>query len=106
MDFEGFLNAAAPGLYKYMMETEPQEILKIQHDKLIDQYRNYFAKWLQTILVECKSGGNVTSASFKRYRKEETPEKAIRFSTLEYKVQSDLINVPLYLAGRIKSYVN
>lgn len=45
MDFEEFLNAAAPGLYKYMMETEPQEILKIQHDKLIDQYRNYFAKW-------------------------------------------------------------
>ena len=28
--------------------------------------------------------------------------KAIRFSTLEYKKQEDMINVPLYLAGQIK----
>ena len=57
---------------------------------------------MQIIPVECKAGGNVTSASFKRYRREEKPERAIRFSQLEYKEQDDMINVPLYLACRIK----
>ena len=57
---------------------------------------------MQIIPVECKAGENVTSASFKRYRKEESPSLAIRFSTLQYKEQEDMINVPLYLAGRIK----
>lgn len=57
---------------------------------------------MQIIPVECKAGGNVTSASFKRYRRENNPELAIRFSTLEYKKQEDMLNVPLYLAGQIK----
>ena len=56
----------------------------------------------QIIPVECKAGGNVPSASFKRYRREENPDCAIRFSALEYKEQEDMINVPLYLADRIK----
>ncbi len=56
---------------------------------------------MQIIPVECKAGGNVTSASFKRYRREQKPELAIRFSQLEYKEQEDMINVPLYLACRI-----
>ena len=56
---------------------------------------------MQIIPVECKAGGNVTSASFKRYRRENTPELAIRFSPLEYKKQEDMVNVPLYLACRI-----
>lgn len=56
---------------------------------------------MQIIPVECKAGGNVTSASFKRYRREEKPDLAIRFSQLEYKEQEDMINVPLYLACRI-----
>ncbi|MBR0495023.1 MAG: ATP-binding protein [Treponema sp.] len=56
---------------------------------------------MQIIPVECKSGGNVTSASFKRYRREQQPELAIRLSQLEYKEQEDMINVPLYLADRI-----
>ena len=69
--------------------------------------RNYEVDFLlqnemQIIPVECKAGENVTSASFKRYRKEESPSLAIRFSTLQYKEQEDMINVPLYLAGRIK----
>ena len=69
--------------------------------------RNYEVDFLlqnemQIIPVECKSGENVTSASFKRYRKEESPSLAIRFSSLQYKEQEDMINVPLYLAGRIK----
>lgn len=56
---------------------------------------------MRIIPVECKSGENLTSASFKRYRREEKPELAIRFSQLEYKEQDDMINLPLYLAGRI-----
>ena len=60
---------------------------------------------MQIIPVECKGGGNVTSASFRRYRREQKPERAIRFSTLEYKEQDDMINVPLYLAGRVKEMV-
>ena len=68
--------------------------------------RNYEVDFLlqnemQIIPVECKAGGNVTSASFKRYRREEKPDLAIRFSQLEYKEQEDMINVPLYLADRI-----
>ena len=53
------------------------------------------------IPVECKAGKNTLSASFKRYRKEENPELAIRFSTLEYKEQDGMVNVPLYLACRV-----
>lgn len=56
---------------------------------------------MQIIPVECKAGGNVTSASFKRYRREQKPDLAIRFSQLEYIEQEDMINVPLYLACRI-----
>lgn len=235
--FDEFLNAAEPFLYKYLEKTKPEEILKIQHDKLVEQYRNYLIvggmpdcvySWsteknagivlqiqkdllelyendiskyngkvsaglviriydvakpehplkafedfssfklfyfdvglakcaagvsneaiilnsdfqfkgqltenycvqqlrdtfdclphyyspvqnyevdmilqngTQIIPVECKGGENVTSASFKRYRRENNPEVAIRFSTLPYKKQETMINVPLYMAGRIK----
>lgn len=54
------------------------------------------------IPVECKAGKNTVSASFKRYRNEQNPNFAIRFSELPYKKQEDIINVPLYLAGQIK----
>ena len=54
------------------------------------------------IPVECKAGKNTISASFKRYRNEQHPNFAIRFSELPYKKQEDMINVPLYLAGQIK----
>lgn len=54
------------------------------------------------IPVECKAGKNTISASFKRYRNDQNPNFAIRFSELPYKKQEDIINVPLYLAGQIK----
>ncbi len=54
------------------------------------------------IPVECKAGNNTVSASFKRYRKEQKPNLAIRFSELPYKKQEDMVNVPLYLADQIK----
>lgn len=61
---------------------------------------------MQIIPVECKAGANVTSASFKRYRREQKPELAIRFSQLQYKEQDDMINVPLYLADKINEIVS
>ena len=72
--------------------------------------RNYEIDFLlqngmQIIPVECKAGMNVSSSSFKRYRKEELPEVAIRFSQLEYKEQDDMVNVPLYLACRLKKII-
>ena len=54
------------------------------------------------IPVECKAGKNILSASFKRYRKEQNPNLAIRFSELPYKKQEDMVNVPLYLVNRVK----
>ena len=54
------------------------------------------------IPVECKAGKNTLSASFKRYRKEQKPNLAVRFSELPYKEQDGMVNVPLYLAGQIK----
>lgn len=68
--------------------------------------RNYEVDFLlqdgmRIIPVECKAGGNVASASFRRYRKENAPGIAIRFSALPYKEQEDMVNVPLYLAGRV-----
>ena len=57
----------------------------------------------QIIPVECKGGENVTSASFKRFRREINPEIAIRFSTLPYKKQDGMVNVPLYMTGKLKS---
>lgn len=58
---------------------------------------------MQIIPVECKARGNVLSASFKRYRRENTPELAVRFSTLQYERQDDLLNVPLYLADKLRN---
>lgn len=56
----------------------------------------------EIIPVECKAGKNTISASFKRYRNEQKPNLAIRFSELPYKEQGDMINIPFYLAGQIK----
>lgn len=41
MDFEEFLGAVNPPLLKYLEETPSQEIIAIQHTKLIDQYHDY-----------------------------------------------------------------
>ena len=41
MDFEEFLGAVNPPLLKYLEESPPQEIIAIQHTKLIDQYHDY-----------------------------------------------------------------
>lgn len=61
---------------------------------------------MQIIPVECKAGSNVFSASFKRYRRENTPELAVRFSTLQFERQNDLLNMPLYLVDKLNNIVN
>ena len=63
-------------------------------------------KGMRIIPVECKGGKNVMSASFKRYRKEHNPEISVRFSTLPFKRQGNMINVPLYLACRLNKIIS
>lgn len=41
MDFEEFLEAVEPSLLKYIEQTSPDEIIEIQHTKLIEHYHNY-----------------------------------------------------------------
>ena len=41
MDFEEFLGAVNQPLLKYLEETPPEEIISIQHTKLMEQYRDY-----------------------------------------------------------------
>lgn len=52
--------------------------------------------------IEVKAGESVTSASFKNYLKEYKPEKAVRFSKLGYEINDSFVNIPLYLAGKIR----
>ena len=41
MDFEEFLEAVEPSLLNYIEQTSPDEIIEIQHTKLIEHYHNY-----------------------------------------------------------------
>ena len=62
-------------------------------------------KGMGIIPVECKSGKNVMSASFKRYRKEHSPKISVRFSSLPFRRQDGMINVPPYLACRLDKLI-
>jgi len=57
---------------------------------------------LDVIPIEVKSGENKRAASFKNYLDKRMPKKAIRFSKLEYEINSRFTNIPLYLAGRAR----
>lgn len=50
----------------------------------------------QIVPIEVKAQGNVQSKSLKMYCEKYHPKKAIRFSSLKYKNQDWLINIPLY----------
>ena len=41
MDFEEFLEDVEPSLLNYIEQTSPDEIIEIQHTKLIEHYHNY-----------------------------------------------------------------
>jgi predicted AAA+ superfamily ATPase len=54
------------------------------------------------IPVEVKAATNLRAKSLKFYRDEFAPEKAVRLSLADYKIDSGLYNIPLYMAGKIK----
>lgn len=55
--------------------------------------------------IEVKSGENINSPSFKAYREKYKPSKAIRYSLLNYKVDDEVVNVPLYLICKTKTLI-
>ena len=57
------------------------------------------------IPFEVKAGGNVASASFKEYMNKYHPVKAVRFSTLGMQQNDGFVNLPLYLAGRMRELI-
>jgi len=60
---------------------------------------------MNIIPIEVKAGESVASASFKSYLKEHRPERAVRFSKLGYAHNDSFVNLPLYLANRMKDLV-
>lgn len=59
----------------------------------------------EVIPVEVKSGTNVTGRSLTEYDKRYNPTLRIRFSFLNLKRDGNLINIPLFLADRLKELV-
>lgn len=60
---------------------------------------------MDIIPVEVKAGDAVNSRSFKRYIDDNKPQYAVRYSTLGYKKQENIINVPLYLVRKTKDII-
>ena len=56
----------------------------------------------EIIPVEVKAGEDKSAPSFKRYIAEHHPEHAIRFSKRGYRMDGEIINIPLYLARKTK----
>jgi len=55
----------------------------------------------EVIPIEVKSGDNVKSNSFRLFCQKNCPKKAIRTSLADYKVESWMINLPLYAINAI-----
>lgn len=56
----------------------------------------------RVIPIEVKSGTSITGKSLIEYNKKYSPELRIRFSMLNIKKDDNLINLPLFLADRVK----
>lgn len=54
------------------------------------------------IPIEVKSGRSITGRSLMEYNKRYSPELRVRFSMLNVKKDDNLINLPLFLADRLK----
>lgn len=54
------------------------------------------------IPVEVKGGEDKSAPSFKRYVSENNPEYAVRFSKMGYLKNGNIINMPLYLARKMR----
>lgn len=57
------------------------------------------------IPVEVKSGMNVKAKSLALYRKNYAPKLSVRFSTRNIRHDDGLLNLPLYMADRLKEFV-
>jgi len=78
-------------IYYWAAEKNTAEI------EFVIQYNN------KIIPIEVKSGKNVKSESLNAYRKEYSPNRAIRASLKNYGVSDDLYSVPLYLTGSLSA---
>ena len=56
----------------------------------------------EVIPVETKGGEDKSAPTFKRYVNQHLPEHAVRFSIRGYRKDGYIINIPLYLARRMK----
>jgi hypothetical protein len=59
----------------------------------------------EIIPVEVKGGEDKQAIGFKSYIKKHSPRTAIRYSKRGYMKNGDIINLPLYLAGKTKSLI-
>ena len=59
----------------------------------------------EIIPVEVKAGEDKSAPSFKRYVRTHEPRSAIRFSKRGYLRNGGIINIPLYLAGKVKELI-
>ena len=75
--------------YYYSSDTSTLEI-----DFLIQQDDN-------VVPIEVKASSNVNSPSLKTYFSKFEPKKVIRFSTLKFKEQDRITNIPLYAVSLI-----
>jgi len=55
----------------------------------------------EIIPLEVKGGNDKNAASFKSYIRERKPKTAVRFSKMGYAKDGDIINIPLYLVGKM-----
>ena len=56
----------------------------------------------EIIPVEAKGGEDKSAPSFKRYIADHHPQHALRFSKRGYRKDGEIMNLPLYLAGKTK----
>ncbi len=57
------------------------------------------------IPIEVKAGESINSTSLSNYNKRYNPKYAIRYSGLKYKVDNNVINIPLYLVRKTKNLI-
>lgn len=59
----------------------------------------------EIIPIEVKAGENKSAPSFKNYIKNNHPSCAVRFSSLGYRHDGQITNIPLYLVGRMADLI-
>ena len=57
------------------------------------------------IPIEVKADRNVTAKSLAYYRKQYAQQLSVRLSTLNMRKDDDLLNLPLYLVDKLKSFI-